>query len=701
MAIVPLVFVDRVNRYVLLPELAVACVGILIGYVGWLLYGGLGELRNPPVLAAIGFLLVEVLSVFAGHSPSLSLVPVLTDFVYVSLMVLVVVGLTRPQIEQTVSAAAFVCGVVSLLGLLQYLDIGRQWVPTSGLPSGTLGHRNIAAAYVVGTLPLIIWKACGASVRSRYLLWTVCGVLGFAFVVATRSRAAWLSVVLTLTVFVVLSVIKKSNQSKAIPFKRFRIASLVGGIVFVALVSMIPATIDKRDGEAMWHEKASIGQAIASVTANGGDKGRLILWDSTLEMIQNQPIIGVGPGNWRIQFPAYADGRMMDANAVPHRPHNDFLTIASESGLLALGLYVGLLFFAFRNFWRHFQGPDRHIAFAMAAAILGSAVNSMFGFPKEFVASSAPLWLGMGVLASLDRLGASERDAASGSAREKWLAATGSCAALLGLITILTLIQFDSRVVEARLAAARSNWPGVLEVLGTTSVLSGVDEQAHLLEARAHEGMNQPEDAATAYAAGLSIHPHSPGLWLGLGNAQRRTTKLAAAEESFRNGLKYDPRDGRILNNLGSVRAALGDLEQATEFFRQAIEAEATPADAFGNLSTAYRRSGKLDEAVEAAALGLAEREDADLRNAQGNALAAKGDHRGAVHAFGKGLETTPDHVQLRFNLARSYEVLDEPGLAIRTYQIVLRLLGDQYEDRRKFIENRISLLERGAGSAQ
>jgi len=99
--------------------------------------------------------------------------------------------------------------------------------------------------------------------------------------------------------------------------------------------------------------------------------------------------------------------------------------------------------------------------------------------------------------------------------------------------------------------------------------------------------------------------------------------------------------------------------------------------------------------------LGLAEREDADLRNAQGNALAAKGDHRGAVHAFEKGLETTPDHVQLRFNLARSYEVLHEPGLAIRTYQIVLRLLGDQYEDRRKFIKNRISLLERGAGSAQ
>jgi O-antigen ligase len=116
-------------------------------------------------------------------------------------------------------------------------------------------------------------------------------------------------------------------------------------------------------------------------------------------MIRNQPIIGVGPGNWRIQYPAFASGGMIDSHTEPHRPHNDLLTIWSESGIAALGLYLALLFHSFRNAWRAAAGADRALVAAAAASVVACVANGFFSFPKEFVAASAPLWFGIGVLA--------------------------------------------------------------------------------------------------------------------------------------------------------------------------------------------------------------------------------------------------------------------------------------------------------------
>ena len=106
----------------------------------------------------------------------------------------------------------------------------------------------------------------------------------------------------------------------------------------------MPAEIQKGQGEAMWDGKRSIGSAVSSVAERGGDKGRLALWRRTLEMVADRPIMGTGAGNWRLAYPAYSRGDMMDARTVPHRPHNDLLWIWAEMGTVGLGLYLYLLF---------------------------------------------------------------------------------------------------------------------------------------------------------------------------------------------------------------------------------------------------------------------------------------------------------------------------------------------------------------------
>ena len=708
-AIVPLAFLDRVNRFTLLPQLMVAYLGILVGYAGLLRYGS--RRRWAPIISvAACFLGVELVSVASAHTPALSLVPIMTDFAYVSLLALIVVGLTRLDIDRTLSATALVSGVVSLIGLLQYLDIGRHWIPTSGLPSATLGHRNIAAAYAVGTLPYILWKLRDAERRLDCLLWSACAALCVAFLIATRSRGAWLSIgvacAITAALWIKTRGVPGSKKSRAFqkgggpsppsPVSRFRILALMGGGVCVVLFSLVPARIEKNEGEAMWHEKASVSQAILSISARGGDKGRLILWDTTLKMIRNQPMIGVGPGNWRIQYPVHAEGRMIDAQVAPHRPHNDLLALWAESGIGALILFLMLLFYSFRSAWRSVSGPDRTLVLASVASIVGCVANSLFSFPKEFAAASMPLWLGMGLLAVLDN----NRVARSNSPG-KWVPALGVCLAVAGLAAGSLLIRFDGDLVSARLAAVRLDWQSVLDATDRVNSFAGVDEQAHLLRARAYEGTDRHDKAIEAYRKGLSIHPHATSLWLGLGVAQRMAGQLDSAQESFERALLYDPQDGRVLNNLGTLIASQGDLERATAYLERALTAESTPVDVYGNLSTVFRRAGALDKAIESARRGLEIESSGDLANALGNALAARGDHQEAVRVYLEGFVTAPDHVQLLFNLARSYESLNRAGEAIRTYHKVLARVGESFPERRKFVEKRLALLEKGTGSQQ
>ena len=341
-------------------------------------------------------------------------------------------------------------------------------------------------------------------------------------------------------------------------------------------------------------------------------------------------------------------------------------------------------------------GPDRMLVLAAVASIVGCVANSMFSFPKEFAAASTPLWLGMGLLAVLDN----NRVAASISLG-KWVPALGVCLAVAGLAAGSLLIRFDGDLVRARLAAARLDWQGVLDATDRLNSFAGVDEQAHLLQARAYEGTGRHDKAVEAYRKGLLIHPHATSLWLGLGVALRMAGQVDSAQQSFERALLYDPQDGRVLNNLGTLIASQGDLERATVYLERALAAESTPADVYGNLSTVYRRAGALDKAIESARRGLVIDPSGDLANALGNAYAARGDYEEAVRTYAGGLVTSPDHVQLLFNLARSYDSLSRVGEAIRTYQKVLTRIRGSFPERRKFIEKRIVLLEKGPGSQQ
>ena len=73
------------------------------------------------------------------------------------------------------------------------------------------------------------------------------------------------------------------------------------------------------------------------------DSPRFKLYKSTLQLFVDQPILGVGPGNWKIDVWKYGLYINSLGRSFAQRPHNDFLWVLAEGGIFA-GLSYMLLF---------------------------------------------------------------------------------------------------------------------------------------------------------------------------------------------------------------------------------------------------------------------------------------------------------------------------------------------------------------------
>ena len=83
--------------------------------------------------------------------------------------------------------------------------------------------------------------------------------------------------------------------------------------------------------------------SVMNTTTNGSNLGRLYAWESTVSMIRDNPVVGVGPGRWRTEY--RSSYRMEEEHQDVIHAHNNILHIAAESG------FVGLVgFFTFTGY---------------------------------------------------------------------------------------------------------------------------------------------------------------------------------------------------------------------------------------------------------------------------------------------------------------------------------------------------------------
>ncbi len=227
--------------------------------------------------------------------------------------------------------------ITAVIGLRQlYGDTTElaRWADPNSVADGTqriyssLENPNLLAGYLIPILPLALVALLRWRSPWLRLFALTSFLLGAVAMLFTYSRGGWIGMVLALAVLGLLLLLRFSRLLAA-PLKRW-LPPLV--IAFVVLALVVAAV-----------KVEPLRVRLMSMAAGREDSSnnfRINVWLAAIEMIQDRPWLGIGPGNtiFNLIYPLYQQPRFtaLSAYSVP-------LELAVETGIPGLLAVFGLL----------------------------------------------------------------------------------------------------------------------------------------------------------------------------------------------------------------------------------------------------------------------------------------------------------------------------------------------------------------------
>ncbi len=254
-------------------------------------------------------------------------------------------------------SAVFVC----LYGIAQYVfgwNVTQAWMDEEMFEDikmriySTLENPNVLGEYILLALPICIslmWTTKKA--LSRLIYGGMSLILALALVL-TFSRGCWLGIMAAAAIFITF------------------VAGKLWGLALIAL-PVVPFILP----ESIINRFTSIGDMSDSSTSY-----RVYIWMGTLLMLKDFWISGIGLGTEAFTqvYPFYSYNGIV----APH-PHNLFLQVITESGVIGLAVFLLLMFMFFKNLvvgCQYFGKGNKFsvVIVGIASAVVGFLLQGMF-----------------------------------------------------------------------------------------------------------------------------------------------------------------------------------------------------------------------------------------------------------------------------------------------------------------------------------
>jgi len=374
------------------------------------------------------FVLINLLSVIVSQYPGLSWQGFVCKLLQGTLVLCGIVdGIkTRKRIGILVFIFCLSSLVVGSNGIYQYFKgvgfiQGREVL--QGRLRSSLKHANDFGGYLIVVLPLVLslllWclslrqsflKSVAAKIHnSRAIIFygivlIILSVILFLCLGFTISRGAWFGF------FVALFVLGWFQRKTIVPF--IVLTFLFAFIFFPRMNSVRHMQV------GTYTPPSSINQAAASDTKQrllsklltivearlGSSMGRSGFWREALMVIRDFPVFGTGLNtyskvgvHYKINWGGY--------------PHNCYLQMAAETGVLGLGAFIWLIFVIFKESFRVLRiikDPFLDsVLLGMTAGMAGFMTHSFFDTNFYSVQLGALCWLMLGLLVAVQKMAAS------------------------------------------------------------------------------------------------------------------------------------------------------------------------------------------------------------------------------------------------------------------------------------------------------
>jgi O-antigen ligase len=134
------------------------------------------------------------------------------------------------------------------------------------------------------------------------------------------------------------------------------------------------------------------------VTENESSLGRLDLWGEALSIAEDFPVLGIGLNTYSATAPKYKRG---DGGGI--YPHNSFLQMLAETGIIGLAAFLLLLTYFFWTTVKRFMEENSFLVLGLACGVLGLLVQSFFDTHLYSLPFATIFWLMMGLTNSFTK----------------------------------------------------------------------------------------------------------------------------------------------------------------------------------------------------------------------------------------------------------------------------------------------------------
>ena len=413
--------------------------------------------------------------------------------------------------------------------------------------SATMGHKNLLSSIQFLMLPFLIYIITLGKKTWKVLSVIAIVLIAFTFL-QTQTRAVLAAVSISSITFLLIN--KRNIRLK-------HLLILLSSFVFTIIIGYsIMKYTDRLEAFKGEIEK----------TFEFSATSRYKLYKSTLQLITDNPILGVGPGNWKVEVWQYGLYFESWGKSFAQRPHNDFLWVFAEGGIFAGLSYILIFLILLRDsYYLHKNRTEEDGIFysLLFSCFLGFGFISFVDFPLERFSHNIIFF----TLASFVIAGKIKTAKTKIPNGFKFSLIAVSC-----FCVYVAFIRYQGEIHAANAIHYKSkgNWNYVMKAI----------DKAY------NPTYYEMENTST------------PLLWYR-GVAYFNQKKYDLALKDFKDAYKTNPYHVHVLNNLATSYQMRGDSEKAMKFYRDVFKVNPTFKETRINLAAILYNEKKYVQALD------------------------------------------------------------------------------------------------------
>lgn len=294
------------------------------------------SLRKPELALLGGTLLLSMLTTLITTDRVHSIDALITVACSIAFFVLATMALRGQPLVVTIGVIALPAIANSVFVLLQALNlwnpvaIAARWMAPSDVRTGFLGNSNFVGTFLVTPALFLLLAAIKTPGRMRIL-----SALSFVVVLAGFLLSRTLTATIALGVAVIVLAVTRGRRNIAV-------TALVVAVVAATFVAYPP----------LRHRLQYMRRVAQQQKYDHIFSGRLLAYVTTIEMIRDRPLLGVGLGCYELQYMHYNRPALMKYPRLKRsvsrgvnfgEAHNEPLQYWAETGILGAVLFFAAL----------------------------------------------------------------------------------------------------------------------------------------------------------------------------------------------------------------------------------------------------------------------------------------------------------------------------------------------------------------------